>query len=590
MLIRVISKRVSCSISDMISQLHNLFVSPAVYEKPFTIQSPVLIKVRFFRHFVPTYGPKLSIAESNESPISLTACQFSRGARSEAQVALFDYLHGTRGFQFTDAEHISKNSPQFLQNLLSKVDNEQDVSRALSRFFRYNPINEFEPFLESLGLPPSEFASFLPRNLIFLGDDHVMLENFHVLCDFGIPRSKIGKLFKEANEIFRYEYGILAMKLRAYEELGLSKSTVIKLVICCPSLFVGGVNIEFAAVHERLKGLGFGKDWALGYLSDKRTYNWSRMIDTMNFLAEIGYNEMQMGLLFKTNPALLFEVSGKMIYVLICRLLKLGLNMSEVYALILQNPQILSAKSAKNLCKAVYFLFGIGMDTKAIAKIVTTQMHSLGSHPLKGPQTVLKSLKVDRGTLCKIIEEDPSKLISLASKVNTSIKQAELQNPSKFLEKTTFLLRLGYTENSEEMTKALKQFRGRGDQLQERFDCLVEAGLDYNVVSSMIKQAPSVLNQSKEVLEKKIDCLRSCLGYPPESIAGFPSYLCYDIGRINLRFSMYVWLRQRGAVKSMLSVSTLIASSDARFVKYFVDCHPEGPLVWESIKKSIPSS
>ncbi|KAK1384774.1 Mitochondrial transcription termination factor, mTERF [Heracleum sosnowskyi] len=260
--------------------------------------------------------------------------------------------------------------------------------------------------------------------------------------------------------------------------------------------------------------------------------------------------------------------------------------MSEVYSLFSKNPQILSEKHAVTLWKAVGFLSEIGMETEAIAKVVTEQMPSLSFHPLKGPRTVLKSLEVDKATLCHIIKEDTSKLISLASRV-ASVNQTKLQNPSTYIEKTNFLLSLGYLENTEEMAKARKQFRGRGDQLQERFDCLVQAGLDYNVVASMIRHSPSVLNQSKEVLVKKIDCLRSCLGYPPESIVAFPSYLCYDIGRINLRFSMYAWLRKQGASKPNLSVSTLLVSSDARFVKDYVNIHPEGPVMWEYFRKSL---
>ncbi|XP_063947315.1 transcription termination factor MTEF18, mitochondrial isoform X2 [Daucus carota subsp. sativus] len=502
----------------------------------------------------------------------------------EAQVALFDYLYCTRGFHYLDAEQISKNSPHFVQNLLCKVDSEEDVSRALAKFFRYNPINEFEPFLESLGLSPSELEHLLPRDLFFLGDDHILLENFHVLCEYGIPQSKIGKMFKEANEIFRYEYRILAMKLGTYEELGLSRPTVIKLVTCCPSLLVG--DVQFVQVFQKLKQLGFGTDWIRDNLSDSKTYDWNRMLDTINFLADVGYNDIQMGLLFQTSPLLLFEGSGKRLYIMVCGLIKLGLEMSEVYSLFSENPQLLSAKYALNLAKAVSFMSEIGMETEAIAKVVTDQVHLLGSHPLKGPRTVLKSLEVDKATLCHIIKEDTSKLISLASKV-ASVKQTKLQNPSNFLEKTNFLLSLGYLENTEEMAKAWKEFRGRGDQLQERFDCLVQAGLDCSVVSSMIRHAPSVLNQSKEVLIEKIDCLRSYLGYTPESIVTFPSYLCYDIGRIKLRLSMYAWLRKQGASKPNITVSTLLVSSDARFVKYFVNIHPEGPVMWEFFRKLL---
>ncbi|THG03781.1 hypothetical protein TEA_029597 [Camellia sinensis var. sinensis] len=556
-------------------QFSHLFVSSVVPENPCTIHFTPL-RIRCFSSHRTAQNPKLSLADPTQSPLPLPTSRISRIARSVAQDALFDYLHCTRCFHFTDAEHISKNSPHFLHGLLSKVENDQDVSRALSKFLRYNPINEFEPFLESLGLAPSELISLLPQSLMFLSDDEIMLENFHVLCNYGIPRTKIGKIYKEANEIFRYDSGVLVSKLRAYEELGLTRSTVIKLASCCPSLLVGGVNNEFVAVLEKLKALGFGNDWIGGYISGKTTYNWNRMLDTIGFLGEVGYGETQMGILFKTYPALLFEGSGKRIYILVGMLLKLGLKMNEIYYLFLQNSQILSVKCAKNLWQAVCFLFDIGMETGDIANIIATNVQLLSSRTLQQPKTVMKNLKVEKGSLCQIIKEDPSKFFSLASKsVSKGIEQLSSQNQHNFLKKTTFLRRLGYVENSDEMTKALKLFRGRGDQLQERFDCLVQAGLDCNVVANMIKQAPSVLNQTKDVLEKKIHCLRNCLDYPLESVVAFPSYLCYDMDRINLRFAMYVWLRERGAAKQTLSLSTILACSDARFVKYFVNIDPE---------------
>ena len=337
----------------MISKLQQTVLSPAtVREKPSAVpcQSFAPMRVRGFRCSVPAQNPYISLAgSSTHTPISLSANRISRLTRTKAQGTLFDYLHCTRGFHFIDAEYISKNSPLFLQHLLSKVDNEQNISRALTRFFRYNPINEFEPFFESLGLTPSEYASLLPRNLMFLGDDDVMLDNFHVLCDYGIPRSKIGRMYKEAKEIFGYECGILATRFGAYEDLGLSKPAVIRLVCCCPSLLVGSVNNEFVRILEILKGLGFDKDWIGGYLSDKISYNWKRMLDTMGFLTEVGYSETQLGILFKTNPVLLFEGSGQRIYILVGRLLKLGLRMNEVYAIFLNIPQILSPKCTKNL-------------------------------------------------------------------------------------------------------------------------------------------------------------------------------------------------------------------------------------------------
>ncbi|XP_009602191.1 transcription termination factor MTEF18, mitochondrial isoform X1 [Nicotiana tomentosiformis] len=587
MLIRKIRKSVSWK---MISQLNHLFISP-IYEKGSNSHSPQNFSSLNIRCFRSSHNPKVSVPESTtQTPISLVVNKMSRVTRTDAQAALFDYLHCTRGFNYVDAEHISKNSPHFLQSLLSKVDNDQDITRALTRFFRYHPINEFEPFLESLGLSQSELTSMLPRNLMFLSDDSVLLDNYHVLCDYGIPRVKMGKIYKEASEIFGYDYGVLDMKLRAYEKLGLSRSTVIKLVTCSPTLLLGEMNSELIKVLEKLKILGFENDWIGGYLSNRHSYNWGRMLHTLHFLNEVGYSDEKMASLFKMNPAFLFEGSGKRIYVLVGQLLKLGLKMNDIYSLFCQNPNILSLKCAKNLWQALYFLLEIGLETEIIANIVSIHIQLLGSHSLKGPKTVLRGFKGDKCRLCETIKEDPLNLFRLASKSKVSLEQMTSQNPGKLFEKTTFLLRLGYLENSDEMAKALKQFRGRGDQLQERFDCLVNAGLDCNVVINMIKQAPTALNQSKNVLEKKIDLLKTYLGYPVESIASFPSYLCYDVDRVHLRFSMYAWLKQKGAAKPTLSVSTLLACADARFVKYFVDIHPEGPAMWENLKSSLQSS
>lgn len=574
----------------MITQLNQFNVlCPVVNEKPNARQNlrSISLKVRCFCGARLAHNHKMSCHGSTQLSSSLYTSRVSRATRTEAQGVLFDYLHSTRNLSFMDAEYISKNSPHFLQNLLAKIDTEKDVAQSLGKFLRYNPINEFEPFFESLGLSPSEISLLLPRQFMFLSDDHLLLENIHVLCDYGVPRSKMGKMYKEAREIFGYDYGLLTLKLQAYENLGLSQMAVIKLVSCCPSLLVGGVDSEFIKVLQKLNRVGFKNDWIGGYVSGEDSYNWKRMLDTMDFLDKVGHSEEQLRNLFKTNPALVFEGSGKKVYVVFGRLLKLGLKMSEVYSLFRQNPQILSAKCAKNLFRAVDILLCIGMGAEDIGNIVSTQINLFCSSSLKGPKTLCKELKVKEDSLCQIIREDPLKLFKLASKSEVkSTEQLASEYPSKKLEKAAFLLRLGFVENSDEMTKALKRFRGRGDQLQERFDCLIQAGLDYNAALSLIKHAPMVLNQTKDVIEKKIDCLTNCLGYPLESVITFPAYLCYDLERINHRFKMYVWLIDRGAAKPTLSLSTILACSDARFVKYFVDVDPEGPAVWESLRTS----
>ncbi|KAI3997552.1 hypothetical protein MKX01_029383 [Papaver californicum] len=538
------------------------------------------------RHSCISVSRAMEMTMSDRSSGSYVITRFARGVRNEAQDVLFDYLHYTRNLQFSDAEHISKNSPTFLRMLLSKViDSDEAISRSLARFLRYNPINEFEPFFESLGLAASEVNPLLPRELMFLSDDDILLENYHVLCNYGIPRTKIGKMYKEVTEIFGYDYGVLAAKFRGYEELGLSKPTIIALVTCSPTLLVGGIDRDFVRFLTMLNSLGIETNWIREYLSDKNTYSWNKMVGMTEFLEEMGCSKNEMRRLFDKHPRFLFDDAGNNIYILFALLLKIGISAENILSLFLQHPRILAGNFAKNLWGVLHFLSEINMETEDIAMIIRTHTHILGCCCLKKkPRTVLSDLKVDPDKLCEIIKEDPQKLVTLAGKKKTSPKKA-----SNDLEKTTFLLTIGYLENSDELVKALKRFRGRGDQLQERFDCLVNAGLDFHDVCKMIKDAPQVLNQSKDVIEMKIKHLVNDLRYPVQDLVAFPRYLCYDIERIKLRFSMYIWLRKKG-VAGKMSLSTILVSSNARVIKYLVNLHPEGPAVWERLKSELSLS
>ncbi|PKA52919.1 hypothetical protein AXF42_Ash001900 [Apostasia shenzhenica] len=520
--------------------------------------------------------------------------RMSRFQRADAQNALFDYLHCTRCLHFTDAEHMSKNSPMFLQSLLSKVHNGEEIGPSISKFVRFNPINEFEPFFESLGLKPSEFRPLLPHNLIFLHDDDVLLENYHVLCNYGVPRSKIGKIYKEGTEIFSYSYGVLDSKLRSYENLGLCKHTIIKLVACCPALLIGDLNLDFLRVLEKLKAIGVELDLIRGSLSDKNVYYWERIHKMLNFIECMGCNKRDLSKLISEHPQFVFDDSGKRIYILAALLLKLGLQTSDILLLFVQYPRILAGRFIKNLCSSINFLVDIGMDIEDIRRVVKNHPQILGASSCNSPSFVMKNYKLSEDKLCDIIREDPNQFTYMVARKKSSIVSLPKVEGNFLREKTDFLLKLGFLENSDELAKALKKFCGRGDLLQKRFDFLVGLGLDYHTVAKMIRLVPTVLNQTIGVLDKKTNYLLNDLGYPLEALVAFPSYLCYSMDKIKLRFSMFQWLKEQGVlfstrnkktVSSMIALSTILAYSDSRFCKYFVDLHPDGPEEWERLKR-----
>uniref|UniRef100_A0A1D1YHJ9 mTERF domain-containing protein 1, mitochondrial n=1 Tax=Anthurium amnicola TaxID=1678845 RepID=A0A1D1YHJ9_9ARAE len=504
-----------------------------------------------------------------------------------ARAALMDYLHCTRSFQFADAEHISQNSPIFLNNLLQKVKDRQDVGRSITRFLLFHPINEFEPFFESLGLVPSEINQYLPRDLMFLSDDDVLLDNYYTLVNYGIPRLRIGKIFKEATGIFCCDHGILGSKLQAYEELGLTKTCVIRVISSSPSLLIGNVNRDFVKVLEELESMGIDREWIGGNLSEENSCHWGRMLMLLQFFREFGFSRQEVGMLVRKHPGFLLESSGKMVFSMIGLLAKLGGTKDELLYLFSQFPSVQLGSFVDNLRFSLQFMIKIEMDPVDIQKVVRSHPHVLGSCYLKTPYSVLSSLSIGKKRLCRIIKEDPHQFRKWV--LGKKIKRLPSCRADQALctQKEKFLLNLGFVDNSEEMKKAFATFRGKPDELQDRYDCFVNAGLDPNVVPNMIRMSPHILNQTRGVLESKIDFLVNGLGYPLDSLVTFPSCMSYTIERVKLRFLMYDWLKDEGKAKPNFALSTILACSEKVFFERFVNQHTKGPEVWEKFKRAV---
>ncbi|GAB2233220.1 hypothetical protein Droror1_Dr00002439 [Drosera rotundifolia] len=513
----------------------------------------------------------------------------SRFVLREAQAALLDYLHATRSLQFLDAEHMSKKSPNFLKKLLGKVDNDVSTTRSLlARFFRYHPINEFEPFFESIGLDPDEFIPLLPREFMFLSDDADMMENYYILCNYGISRDKIGKVYKEAREVFGYGYGVLLSKLQAYERLGLSESMVQKVVTCSPYVLVGDINEDLIEVLRELDSLGFGSDWVQEHLVEENSYHWRRIREILIMLGRLGFNDEELETQLSNHPDIIFDQSGGVTASLVVFLFKLGTMKRDVYSIILQLPRLRVGKVFGNLRHIFDFLVEIEMKSDEIGEIIRVHAPSLGSCSLKKTKTILQYLATGKRRLCEVIREEPLQLKNwiIGAKMRRLPNTGEEEQSR--LDKIKFLKKIGFAEDSSEMSKALKVFRGKGLEIQERFDCLLNTGLNQENVIKMIKMSPQILNLTLPALKAKIDYLVNDLGYPVTSLESFPAFISYNKSRVELRLSMYKWLVERKAANPGLSLSTIVACTEKLFMKTYVSRHPQGPAVWEELKKTIP--
>ncbi|KAK8960001.1 hypothetical protein KSP40_PGU000148 [Platanthera guangdongensis] len=507
----------------------------------------------------------------------------------KAQVALLDYLHSTRGVYFTDAERISKNCPNFICRILEKVEDEVEIERALVRLFGYHPINEFEPFFESIGLKPSEYKPFLSRELMFLSDVSELLNNYHDLCDYGIVLSKIGKIYKEAKDLFLCGPGLLKSKLLNYEQLGLSKSTVIKLVSSAPTLLLGdNVDHEFVQLLGRLDEIGFPRDWFGGCLSEKNTCYWGKMLVLLQFfIKDMGFNKKKVVTLISKHPDFLLDCSGKTVFSMISLLLKIGVPGKEIVIMFSEFPHHEVGSFTRNLWRAFQFLVEIGMNPEDIKNIICHHKDSMGVILLKKPASILAILNTGKRRLCNAIIEDPCILQKFSMGMKAPLFPKSVPDLKSIIEKKNFLSHLGFVENSKEMEEALHVFRGKGDELQDRFNFFVRSGLDPSVVPEMLKRAPHILNQKVEVLDEKLSFIINTLGYPLSSVARFPQCLSCTSHRVKLRHLMYVWLKERGKASPTLALGTIVACSDKLFIKKFVNLHPEGPEAWENFKRVV---
>ncbi|PUZ52267.1 hypothetical protein GQ55_6G256700 [Panicum hallii var. hallii] len=528
-----------------------------------------------------------------------------------AQQTFMEYLHVTRGLLFADAEHISKHSPAFVSKLLDEVKDaiedpveggeevvfrskvkktearDQRATKALVRLFRYHPINEFEPFFESMGLKPGEYYSFLPRDLMFLADDERLLENYHVLCNYGFMRTKIGKIYKAAAELFSSGDNVLPSKLSALEDLGFSKTTVIKLVTSCPDILVCDLNAEFK-IMQWLDDAGIPRDWIGQFLSVRKSYNWKKMVEVPQFFTELGFDKEGIGNLIRQNPDFLLDGSGKELFRAVTIMLKAGSGKKGLFNLFLGFPDVPARNFTRNIQSGILLLANIGASDEDIKQFVNANASILGSARVKAANSILTNLSVGKTRLWKIIKEEPRQLMkyTFGSKLGR-LPPCDRSTDKSLLEKVKFLKGIGFVEGSEDMKKALKAFRGKGDELQDRFDFLVKTGLSPKDVVSMIKTSPHVLNQKIHVLESKISFLLNETSYPLSALVAFPSFLSFTVERTKVRFLMYNWLQERGLAAPKFALATFLACSEKDFMKYFVGKHEMGPEVFEKFKREV---
>ncbi|RRT44234.1 hypothetical protein B296_00040166 [Ensete ventricosum] len=200
-------------------------------------------------------------------------------SRSPPKLKNLRYRHRTRGLPFSHAEFIAFNSPFTLDDLVSQLRFTPaavaaDVKVAFRRFLTYRPINEFEFFFESIGLPPSSSPAAASYRDIFPSDEARLLASVSALVHFGFPWTKLGLLYREEPSVFSSEprlprnWGIfvivdeavIAENLKYLTKLGMEEQKVGPFILGCPDLLGFDLENPSVAMPEYLNRGGLDKN------------------------------------------------------------------------------------------------------------------------------------------------------------------------------------------------------------------------------------------------------------------------------------------------------------------------------------------
>lgn len=349
----------------------------------------------------------------------------------------------------------------------------------------------------------------------------------------------------------------------------------------------GDDNQELHDFLEKFKNVGLDLIWLEKHIRKCGSCDWKCMLEVMCLLGDLGLREEQIGEVIKNHPVLLLECSGRCTLCLFTLLLKFGMTRSRARAVLHHFPQVSVASFTGNLLHSYQFLVGINMPSHDIARMFSLHPLLLGTCRLKKVGSLVHLLNCGVNRICRMVEEDPFVL----KKWVCGVRVERLPQPSRAARvrraKTRFLESLGFVEKSGEMERALRLIMGKGEELQERFDCLVKSGLGQENAAAMVKSAPRVLNMSKDVTERKINLLVRDLGYPVSVVLDHPILLTYTTKRLKLRLLMHQWLKEEGAVKAESSLRTLLKYDEERFARCYVNSHPRGSQTWERLKKEM---
>ncbi|XP_065859191.1 transcription termination factor MTEF18, mitochondrial [Euphorbia lathyris] len=525
----------------------------------------------------------------NFSSLSKIPSKYRPKAIQEAQKTLTEYFHATRSLPFIYAEHISKNSLISLSNLIAEVDfSTTDFSRSLRKFLSYNPINEFEFFYESIGIDYNQVRGFLPKNKFFISEDMSILEAASALAAFGFPWIKLGKLYKEDSSIFSRDSNELTSMLSAFKGYGFSNTSVIGICLAFPFVLSGELGGEIDALFNDLKRVFL--DFDLKSSVEGNVDGWHDICMKIRVFYDLGFEKRKLGDIIGESKAIFVEYPAELLLHKIEYFSRFGVTKVDAALFLLQRPEIFGFDLETPLISVKGLLKHFGFNAEELEDVARKYPYVMGRNRMENLPHVMKAMDLHSWFFNKIKDGDHKLLADYAmedpdedfdTKFNDELEKIRVSRTMRHsMSKVDFVHRIGFGENAS-TAKILVHLHGNGNELMERFSCLLRLGVTFSNLCFMLSTKPKILNHNPDILEQKVKFLRGEMQSSLQELNTFPGFLCFNLeNRVRPRYRFHMWLTEKGLSRRKYSIGSIVATSEKNFVARIYGIHPAAVKHW----------
>ncbi|XP_073136857.1 transcription termination factor MTEF18, mitochondrial-like, partial [Henckelia pumila] len=387
------------------------------------------------------------------------------------------------------------------------------------------------------------------------------------LAGIGFPWCKLGLLCREECLILDFDQCIL--KRRFYEikdGYGLSSVNVIGICLVWPRVLCG----EMDDLLKDMKIVNYGLAGSVEDTVDAML----EVCNKLRVIYDLGCEFGKVGELIGKSKRVLVDYSEEALVRKIEYFCKLNVRKDEIGLFLLSRSEIFGFDMEKRVISVKGFLEHFGFRGKDLISLEPKYPHVFGRNKIENLPNVMRSLDLGEWFFEKMKNGDHSLFSTYAFchseegldeiYENNLIEIQAKRTHSHSMGKLNFLHSIGFGENKFAV-KALVQLNSSGSQLQQRFDYLLNCGIEYSNLCAMVKRA-NILNQQETALKQKLDFLCRNMGSSFQYLDVFSRYLCYHLEkRIRPRYEFHKWLVEEGFCEKEYSISTIVATSEKTF-------------------------